>query len=71
MVANHKPEQSNTVTNIPKWTTLPASIGKGPATISASLFSLYGAASGPTLSNYNVSVTIGDATSTTYVSSLG
>jgi len=63
------PEQSNTLTNIPKWTTLPASTGQGPATLSASLFSLYGAASGPTLSNYNVSVTIGDATSTTYVSS--
>jgi hypothetical protein len=57
------------VTPIPKWTTLPASTAMGPATISAELFSLYGAAYGGVLSNYNVSITVGDSTSTTYVNS--
>jgi len=63
------PAQSNVVTPIPKWTTLPASTPTGPATLSAELFSLYGAVYGGTLNNYNVSITVGDHTSTTYVSS--
>jgi len=63
------PEQSNQITNITKWTTLPASTPKGAATLSAGLFSLYGAVYSPTLSNYAVNVTIGDSTSTNYVSS--
>ncbi|KAF2418258.1 hypothetical protein EJ08DRAFT_739190 [Tothia fuscella] len=63
------PEQSNTLYNITKWTGLPASTPKGEATLSASLFSLYGASKSPTLSNYAVKVTIGDSTSSNYVSS--
>ena len=62
-------EQSNVLYNITKWVTLPASVGKGPSLITASLFSLFGAASAPTLSNYNVSITVGDFTSSNYVSS--
>lgn len=50
---------------------MPSSAQAGPATFSAALFSLYGAAYGPVIDNFNVSITIGDATSTTYVSSLG
>jgi hypothetical protein len=49
---------------------LPADAPKGPAVITASLMSLYGAAASPTLTNYNVTVTFGDATSTNYVSSI-
>jgi len=63
------PEQSNVVTPIPKWTTLPAGTPTGPATLAADLFSLYGAANGGVLNNYNVSITVGDSTSTTYVTS--
>jgi len=62
------PEQSN-VANFTKWVTLPASTPLGESTLSASLFSLYGASSSATLSNYDVQVTIGDSTSTNYVSS--
>jgi len=49
--------------------TVPANIPKGQGHITASLFSLYGAVASPTLTNYNVSVTFGDATSTNYVAS--
>lgn len=56
--------------NVTKWVNVPSGIAKGPATFAASLYSLYGAAASPTFSNYNISVTVGDATSTHYVSSL-
>jgi len=62
-------EQSNQLNNFTKWVQLPASVQRGQAVISASLFSLYGASSVPTLSNYNVTVTIGDFTSSDYVGS--
>jgi Nis1 family len=41
----------------------------GSSTLSASLMSLYGAVSGPTLSNWNVTVVVGDAVSVEIVSS--
>jgi len=63
------PEQSNTLTNITKWVDVPSSTQTGPATIGAGLFSLYGAGSSTTISNYDVQVTVGDSTSTTYKSS--
>ncbi len=62
-------EQSNQLNNFSKWVTVPANLPKGTGIISASLMSLYGAAAGPTLMNYNVTVTFGDATSSDYVSS--
>jgi hypothetical protein len=63
------PEQSNTLTNITKWVDVPSSTQQGPATIAAGLFSLYGASSSTTISNYEVSVNVGSSTSTTYKSS--
>lgn len=53
-----------------KWVNVPSTLPKGQATLSGSLYSLYGAAASQTLSNYNVSITVGDATSTHYVSSV-
>jgi len=41
----------------------------GEATLSASLMSLYGAVYGPTLDYFNVSITVGETTSTNYISS--
>ncbi|KAF7549999.1 hypothetical protein G7046_g8157 [Stylonectria norvegica] len=63
------PEESNQQTNFTKRVTIPKSAVKGEGIVSASLFSLYGASSGPTLSEYNVTVTFGDETSETYKSS--
>ena len=55
--------------NITKWTTLPSGTPMGEATLSASLMSLYGAVYGPTLDYFNVSITVGETTSTNYISS--
>ncbi|EPS45336.1 hypothetical protein H072_712 [Dactylellina haptotyla CBS 200.50] len=63
------PSQSNVLYRIPKWTSIPATIPKGNATYTAAVFSLYGAADAQTLTSYNVTVAIGDTTSTTYVTS--
>jgi len=64
------PGQSNTLTNITKWVDVPSTVAKGPVTLGAGLFSLYGVSSTTTLSNYDVSIAVGDSTSTTYKSSL-
>jgi Nis1 family len=63
------PEQSNVVQPIPKWVTMSSTVQQGQAIVSAAVFSLYGAADAQTLTTYNVTVTIGDATSTNYVTS--
>lgn len=55
--------------NMTQRITLPKTAIPGDGILTASLFSLYGAASGPTLSNYNVTVTFGDSTSDKYVAS--
>ncbi|KAF2665770.1 secreted protein NIS1 [Microthyrium microscopicum] len=65
------PEQSNVLGNITKWVTLPNNTPAGKAVISASFFSLYGAGAAPTIETHNVTITVGDSTSTTYVSSFG
>ncbi|KAL6695070.1 hypothetical protein J3F84DRAFT_38231 [Trichoderma pleuroticola] len=57
------PDESNVTHNITRSITIPAGTPKGDALISASLYSLYGAVYGPTITNFNVSVTIGDETS--------
>ncbi|CAH0044901.1 unnamed protein product [Clonostachys solani] len=54
---------------IVKTVTFPSSIATGEGVVSAGLYSLYGVSKGPTLSNYNVTITFGDSTSTTYKNS--
>ncbi|KAH6893484.1 hypothetical protein B0T10DRAFT_274512 [Thelonectria olida] len=63
------PEESNQLHNFNKTVTVPSTATKGEGVFSAGLYSLYGASSGTTLSNYNVSVTFGDKTSKKYKSS--
>lgn len=63
------PQQSNVLGGIPKWTTLPASVAKGQATYTATFYSLFGAAAAPTLTSFNVTINVGDQTSTDYVTS--
>ncbi|KAF6826312.1 hypothetical protein CMUS01_09496 [Colletotrichum musicola] len=63
------PEKSNILDNITETVTIPADLAAGKYVVSAGLFSLYGASSGPTISNYNVTVTVGDVTSDNYVGS--
>jgi hypothetical protein len=63
-------EKSNQLNNFTKLVTLPPSVPKGMALITASLMSLYGASSSPILINYNVTVRFGDETSTDYISSV-
>ncbi|KAK6537579.1 hypothetical protein TWF694_011761 [Orbilia ellipsospora] len=63
------PSQSNVLYRIPKWTTIPSSLTKGTWTYAATFFSLYGAGAAPTLVTYNVTITVGDTTSTSYVTS--
>ncbi|KAK7419431.1 hypothetical protein QQX98_003383 [Neonectria punicea] len=64
------PEESNQIENFNKTITIPDSVAKGKGVVSASLFSLYGASKGATLSDYNVTVTFGDETSEKYSTSL-
>ncbi|CAH0044966.1 unnamed protein product [Clonostachys solani] len=52
-----------------KTVTFPADITKGPGLVTAGAYSLYGASKTTTIVNYNVSVTFGDETSTTYKNS--
>lgn len=69
LFANFRTDQSNILTNITEEVTVPSDAPLGDTVIRASLMSLYGAGKEPTFSNYNVSVTFGDHTSTNYVSS--
>lgn len=59
--------KSNQLSNFNETVTFPATTLTGDATFTASLMSLYGAGASPTLTPFNVSVTIGDETSSTYV----
>lgn len=63
------PALSNSLDNITFPIVIPGNIPKGESVFAASLFSLYGASTSPTLTNYNVSITVGDTTSGDYVSS--
>jgi Nis1 family len=65
------PDHSNTLQNISYAMTMPASTAAGQAKFAAALLSLYGAVSDPTITSFNVSVTIGDSTSSNLVSSNG
>ncbi|RGP75818.1 secreted nis1 [Fusarium longipes] len=58
--------ESNKIDNLKVKLTIPESTEKGEGVVSAALLSIYGASGSPTLSEYNVTVTIGDETSTEY-----
>ncbi|KUI60819.1 hypothetical protein VP1G_08017 [Cytospora mali] len=60
-------DKSNLSNNYTESVTLPADAKAGAATFTASLTSLYGVQFAPTLIPFNVSFTIGNETSTTYV----
>jgi hypothetical protein len=63
------PALSNIETPIIEYATVPNGIAAGPALFTATFYSLFGAELSPTLSTYNVSITIGDTTSGTRVTS--
>ncbi|CAH0058516.1 unnamed protein product [Clonostachys solani] len=56
-------------TVITKTVAFPSDIPKGNGVVSASLFSLFGAAKSPSLTNWNVTITFGDVTSSSYKNS--
>ncbi|KAF4636093.1 hypothetical protein G7Y89_g1989 [Cudoniella acicularis] len=58
------PEKSNVVGNLNFTVIVDDNFEKGEATLSTSVMSLYGAVYGSTLSNWNVTVTVGDAQGT-------
>ncbi|KUI71026.1 hypothetical protein VM1G_07228 [Cytospora mali] len=60
-------DESNDPTNYTKSVTLPATAEAGASNFTASLTSLYGVYSAPSLIPFSVSFTIGNETSTTYV----
>ncbi|CAH0023549.1 unnamed protein product [Clonostachys rhizophaga] len=65
------PDESNLPSGetVVKTVTFPADIAKGPGFVTAGAYSLYGASKTTTIVNYNVSITFGDETSTTYKNS--
>ncbi|KAF4980476.1 hypothetical protein FZEAL_3521 [Fusarium zealandicum] len=63
------PKASNKLQSFNRTLTIPKDAQKGEGVVSASLFSLYGRSSAQTLSDYNVTVTFGDKTSTEYKAS--
>ncbi|EFQ30194.1 hypothetical protein CGRA01v4_00422 [Colletotrichum graminicola] len=63
------PEKSNTIENITQTVTVPSDLADGQYVFAAGLYSLYGASSSTTLSNYNVTITVCNVTSDSYVSS--
>lgn len=62
-------ENSNIVGNITANVTVPTSRPEGGATISAALFSLYGASLSASVEYFAVNVTVGNETSEEYVAS--
>ncbi|KAK2044223.1 hypothetical protein LZ31DRAFT_542048 [Colletotrichum somersetense] len=63
------PEKSNTINNLTQAVTIPEGLVAGKYVFAAGLYSLYGASSSTTLSNYNVTITVGNTTCDSYVSS--
>lgn len=61
--------QSNQAHDFKKWVTIPADAPLGRGIVTASLTSLYGAVAYPVISNFNVTVAFGGATSDNYVTS--
>ncbi|PNY26096.1 Uncharacterized protein TCAP_03967 [Tolypocladium capitatum] len=62
-------EISNQINDYQRWVSIPSSMPRGRGVVTATLTSLYGAVAMPVISNFNVTVTFGEATSTNYVSS--
>lgn len=60
--------ESNILTNITFTTTMPLGQPLGSTYLTASIFSLYGAASSPTLTDYALQITIANSTSSTEIS---
>ncbi|KAF2719091.1 hypothetical protein K431DRAFT_287117 [Polychaeton citri CBS 116435] len=60
---------SNTLDNVTYHAQIPKNTPKGKATVTATSYSLYGAALSPTLENFQVNITVGDKTSSTYIHS--
>ncbi|KAK1994595.1 hypothetical protein LX36DRAFT_197894 [Colletotrichum falcatum] len=63
------PEKSNSDVNLTQALTIPPGLVAGEYVLAAGLYSLYGASSSATLSNYNVTIFVGNTTSASYVSS--
>ncbi|TVY73245.1 hypothetical protein LSUE1_G003219, partial [Lachnellula suecica] len=63
------PSKSNIIVPIVYTVSVDKNTPVGSSTLSASVMSLYGVSSGPTLSNYNVTVVVGDVVSEERVSS--
>jgi Nis1 family len=63
------PKDSNIVTPIDKRLKMPSDVPSGNAVLSAAFFSLYGEAMSQTMTTYNVTVIIGEKTSTNTVTS--
>ncbi|KAI9689298.1 MAG: hypothetical protein M1822_009948 [Bathelium mastoideum] len=63
------PADSNILTNITVHETIPENTDAGDVVFTGALYSLYGARYSGAVTYFSVNTTIGDATSTTYVSS--
>ncbi|KAK8200464.1 hypothetical protein IWZ00DRAFT_45971 [Phyllosticta capitalensis] len=64
-------DQSNQLHNVNVSMIMPTTVQTGKQIFGAALYSLYGASTTPVISEFNVSVTIGDATSSDWVQSEG
>lgn len=63
------PDESNIVGNITAYVQIPCEQPHGNATLTGALFSLIGAYLGGNIEYFTVNVTVGDSTSSTYVTS--
>ncbi|KAM0352440.1 hypothetical protein ACHAPU_002107 [Fusarium lateritium] len=64
-------DESNKIEPLKEKLTIPEGATKGKGLVTAALLSIYGTSGSPTISQYNVTVTFGDKTSTEYVESKG
>ena len=60
-------DKSNEIANYTIPITIPKETAEGPVTFTTSLFQLYGAANGPTVTDYSGQITLGKETSDEYV----
>ena len=65
------PSQSNTQSDFSLPVTIPANQQAGETLFTAGLYSIYGVSGDPTLEIFNVTITVGDATSSNLVASDG
>ncbi|MCJ1456729.1 hypothetical protein MMC28_007093 [Mycoblastus sanguinarius] len=63
------PDDSNSLTNMTHFVTMPADLADGATVFTASLFSLYGVEYEPILTSFTASVTVGESTSSDLVDS--